>query len=35
MKHIQNKSYDDIHACEVEGEVIFGKDIQNPTHLSK
>lgn len=34
MKHIQNKSYDDIYACEMEGKVIFGKDIQNPTHLS-
>ncbi|XP_050458471.1 inhibitor of nuclear factor kappa-B kinase subunit beta-like isoform X1 [Cataglyphis hispanica] len=34
MKHIQNKSYDDIYACEMEGKVIFGKDIQNPTYLS-
>ncbi|KAL0121196.1 hypothetical protein PUN28_008700 [Cardiocondyla obscurior] len=34
MKHIKNKSYDHIHAFESEGEVIFGKDIQNPTHLS-
>ncbi|KMR03298.1 inhibitor of nuclear factor kappa-b kinase subunit beta [Lasius niger] len=35
MKYIQNKSYDDIYACEKEGKVIFGKDIQDPTHLSK
>ncbi|KYN20429.1 Inhibitor of nuclear factor kappa-B kinase subunit beta [Trachymyrmex cornetzi] len=34
MKYIKNKSYDDIHAYELEGKVIFGKDIQNPTHLS-
>ncbi|XP_029167481.1 inhibitor of nuclear factor kappa-B kinase subunit alpha-like isoform X2 [Nylanderia fulva] len=34
MKYIQNKSYDDIYACQKEGKVIFGKDIQNPTHLS-
>ncbi|XP_011870457.1 PREDICTED: inhibitor of nuclear factor kappa-B kinase subunit beta-like [Vollenhovia emeryi] len=34
MKYIKNKSYDDIHAYESEGEVIFGTDIQNPTHLS-
>ncbi|KYN31807.1 Inhibitor of nuclear factor kappa-B kinase subunit beta [Trachymyrmex septentrionalis] len=34
MKYIKNKSYDDIHAYESEGKVIFGKDIQNPTHLS-
>ncbi|XP_077279296.1 inhibitor of nuclear factor kappa B kinase subunit beta [Temnothorax americanus] len=34
MKYIKNKSYDDIHAYESEGRVIFGKDIQNPTHLS-
>lgn len=35
MKHIKNKSYNDIHAYESEGEVIFGKDIQNPTYLSE
>lgn len=35
MKHIKNKNDDDIHAYESEGEVIFGKDIQNPTHLSE
>ncbi|KYQ48969.1 Inhibitor of nuclear factor kappa-B kinase subunit beta [Trachymyrmex zeteki] len=34
MKYIKNKNYDDIHAYESEGKVIFGKDIQNPTHLS-
>ncbi|KYM77964.1 Inhibitor of nuclear factor kappa-B kinase subunit beta [Atta colombica] len=34
MKYIKNKSYDDIHAYVSEGKVIFGKDIQNPTHLS-
>lgn len=34
MKYIQNKSYDDIYACEKEGKVIFGQDIQNPTYLS-
>ncbi|XP_012234251.1 inhibitor of nuclear factor kappa-B kinase subunit beta [Linepithema humile] len=34
MKHIQNKSYEDICAYEAEGKIIFGKDIQNPTHLS-
>jgi len=35
MRYIKNKSYDDIHAYESEGKVIFGKDIQDPTHLSK
>lgn len=35
MKHIKNKSYDDIHAYELKGEVVFGKDIQSPTHLSE
>ncbi|XP_012527846.1 inhibitor of nuclear factor kappa-B kinase subunit beta isoform X2 [Monomorium pharaonis] len=35
MKYIKNKSYDDIHAYESEGKVIFGKDIQNPTRLSE
>lgn len=35
MKHIKNKSYNDIHAYESDGKVIFGKDIQNPTHLSE
>lgn len=35
MKYIQNKSYDDICAYESEEGIIFGKDIQNPTHLSK
>ncbi|XP_032683436.1 inhibitor of nuclear factor kappa-B kinase subunit beta-like isoform X2 [Odontomachus brunneus] len=34
MKHIQNKDYEDIHAYESEGKIIFGKDIQDPTHLS-
>ncbi|XP_070150197.1 inhibitor of nuclear factor kappa-B kinase subunit beta [Polyergus mexicanus] len=34
MKHVQNKSYDDIYAYEMEGKVVFGKDIQNPTYLS-
>lgn len=35
MKHIQNKNYDDICVYESGGEIIFGKDIQDPTHLSK
>lgn len=35
MKHIQNKDYKDIHAYESEGKIIFGQDIQDPTHLSK
>lgn len=36
MKHIKNKSYNDICAYESETqEVIFGKDIQDPTHLSE
>ncbi|XP_011707649.1 PREDICTED: inhibitor of nuclear factor kappa-B kinase subunit alpha [Wasmannia auropunctata] len=34
MNHIKNKSYNVIHAYESEGEVIFGKDIQDPTCLS-
>jgi len=35
MRYIKNKSYDDIHAYESKGKVTFGKDIQDPTHLSK
>ncbi|XP_014483184.1 PREDICTED: inhibitor of nuclear factor kappa-B kinase subunit beta-like isoform X2 [Dinoponera quadriceps] len=34
MKQIQNKDYEDIHAYESEGKIIFGKDIQDPTDLS-
>ncbi|XP_076235630.1 inhibitor of nuclear factor kappa B kinase subunit beta [Calliopsis andreniformis] len=35
MQHIKSKGYDDICAFESEGKVIFGKEIMDPTHLSK
>ncbi|EFN80550.1 Inhibitor of nuclear factor kappa-B kinase subunit beta [Harpegnathos saltator] len=34
MKYIKNKCNEDIHAYETEGIIIFGQDIQDPTHLS-
>lgn len=35
MKYIRNKNYDDIRAYKSGGKIIFGKDIPDPTQLSK
>lgn len=35
MQHIKNKEYNDIRAYELNGHIVFGKNIEEPTQISR